>query len=414
MFKLQFYRCEAPRPHEGQSFRSEGAFAFTGASSEQQALWESIYRWLHPPASSAAGGGAPHALEEIDATALARRIASPECPDIKRLGSAYILGRAAAGPGEAGEVALSALLALFEHPWNVAARCAHFGIAAAGQAAIEPLCGLLERTTATLAARGAEEDIGVVWEHQPEPSDTLALVSHALGESVRVITPRVIDVMCDALATSLVHLNVQVHRITGGATKVAGPVRTGINGGRSDGNGADRSISLAVRAAASAVHALGMAAERVISSARDGDPAAEAHAAQIMQALLPVSLTLDPALSIPGARLSHDNSRFWLAEGAAYGILRLCSGSPGTSSLQVVTSTCPAHHSDQRYAPALCLGALDRLRQAVSANTAPIPRLLTWLEEAEAQRGWERMAAEASADNPEPWLAAGVSGVAWV
>jgi hypothetical protein len=461
MFKLQFYRCEAPRPSpvsaivqgadqiKSLQFRPKvglggGAFAFTGASTEQQALWEAIYGWLHPasPVAAAAGAGAE---SSFNVAVLAGRVASPDCPDITRLGSAYILGHAAARThremGAAPSEPLSALLSLLVHPWNVAARCAHFGIAAAGQVAVEPLCDLLERTSALVAAGDDSidgNDNGIYSEAhgEPAPSDTFALVSHALGESVRLVTPRVIDVMCDALTVSLHHLNEQVDRITRGTTStVVGPVRTGVNVGRSDGNGADRRLSLAVRAAAAATHALGMVAERTIlmsmsSAAAVAGKAAEAEgfAARILQSLLPVSLTADPALAIPGERLSHDNSRFWLAEAAAYGILRLCSGSKPTINainattltsgvqtvgLQVVTPTCPAHHSDQRYAPALCIAALGRLRHAVAAGAAPIPQLLCWLEDAQAEVGWKRMAAEASTDNPEPWLPSGVSGVAW-
>ena len=82
--------------------------------------------------------------------------------------------------------------------------------------------------------------------------------------------------------------------------------------------------------------------------------------------------------------------------------------------LQVVALTCPAHHSDQRYAPALCLAAVDRLRELLGGpNVVPIvvEELLPRLEKAE--KGWAAMAVEASVDNPEPWLVAGEHGVEW-
>ena len=82
------------------------------------------------------------------------------------------------------------------------------------------------------------------------------------------------------------------------------------------------------------------------------------------------------------------------------------------TSLQVVRTTCPAHHSDQRYAPALCLGALRRLTEEGDTQQAPYERLL--MERLERVReGWEAMAVEAASENPEPWLPAGVSGVEW-
>ena len=82
------------------------------------------------------------------------------------------------------------------------------------------------------------------------------------------------------------------------------------------------------------------------------------------------------------------------------------------TSLQVVCTTCPAHHSDQRYAPALCLGALRRLTEEGDAQQAPYVRLVTE-RLARVREGWEAMAVEAASENPEPWLPAGVSGVEW-
>jgi len=100
------------------------------------------------------------------------------------------------------------------------------------------------------------------------------------------------------------------------------------------------------------------------------------------------------------------------------GILRLCSGeiaalAGANTQLQIVQTTCPAHHSDQRYAPSLCLGGLRRLRAVAKTgrSTVTVRGLLQRLDTAEV--GWEEMAAAASSANPEPWLPAGVSGVAW-
>jgi hypothetical protein len=78
-----------------------------------------------------------------------------------------------------------------------------------------------------------------------------------------------------------------------------------------------------------------------------------------------------------------------------------------------VQTTCPAHHSDQRYAPSLCLGGLRRLRAVAKTgrSTVTVRGLLQRLDKVEV--GWEEMAAAASSANPEPWLPAGVSGVAW-
>lgn len=464
MFKLQFFRCAAPPATTStqqqlllaptlQPHATRGAFASTGATVEQQAIWESVYAWLRgecllPPmvatttTSGGAAAGHPLVQSAADTEQLCSRVASPEVPEILRVGSAYILGQAAAVESDIGAKALSELVGLLVHPWNVASRCAMYGVAAAGQPAVAPLCDLLERTTAALeAANGAggralaaeQEEEEQAEETSPQPSDTIALVCHALGESVQsaVASDRAVAALCAALVVTRRHLDEQIARVMdeGGLQRPTGPVRTGVNVNVASlsvvegGYAVDEGISLAVRAVAACVHALGMVAERVVAL-EVTSTSQLLLVEQLVDALLPLSLAPDPCcLSVPGDRFSHDNARFWLAEAAAYGVLRLCSGGVArqqlragqvahATSLQVVCTTCPAHHSDQRYAPALCLGALRRLTEEGDAQQAPYERLL--MERLERVReGWEAMAVEAASENPEPWLPAGVSGVEW-
>lgn len=250
--------------------------------------------------------------------------------------------------------------------------------------------------------------------------DTIALVSHALGESTQHPTERVVKALTIALEVTLTHLEAQIQRVVDPQqlAEAQTPIRTGVNAGRSNGQGADRWLSLAVRAASAVMDALGLVAEWVVAvPSHHGIESQRRMVVQICDAVLPVTLRPDPALRIPGNVLSHDNSRFWLAETAAYCVLRLVSSGATqvqTTHLQVVATTCPAHHSDQRYAPALCLAAVSRLRELLGdSNAVPIAvaELLPRLEK--AQEGWAAMAAEASVDNPEPWLARGEHGVEW-
>ena len=211
-----------------------------------------------------------------------------------------MLGQAAGNAGPLGEAALDALMGLMQHDWNVAARCAAYGLTAAAEAAVPPLSELLEQTTTALLQA---QDRAPAAE-SPEPSDTMALLCLALGECVHVPTARVVTVLSQALVAAMAHLHAQIERVTEGLASLSGPVRTG-DTGRSTGKGADRPISLAVRAASSVVDALGMVAERVVALPAGDEGTKELICNRILDALLPLSLTPDPALQIPGESLSH-------------------------------------------------------------------------------------------------------------
>jgi hypothetical protein len=71
--------------------------------------------------------------------------------------------------------------------------------------------------------------------------------------------------------------------------------------------------------------------------------------------------------------------------------------------------TCPAHHSDQRYAPALCLAV---------AQSLDLGAVLHGVEGMDAEAvvsRWRELSSIASAEVPEVWLQAGVApgGVEW-
>ena len=401
---------------------SYGAFAYTKASLEQQAIWSSIYSWMH--GSECVTGQHPLVRSDSDVEQLAARVTALTTTEIVRVGSAYILGQAAAlGHNAVAQTALSTLMQLLQHSRNVVARCAMYALTNAGARASDSLCTLLEGTTLRLLqVDPAKQPQSTLDGGEPSTMlDIIALVSHALGESTQHPTERVVKALTAALEVTLTHLEAQIQRVVDPqqlAEVAQTPIRTGINAGRSDGRGADRWLSLAVRAASAVMDALGLVAEWVVAvPPRHSIESQRRMVVRICDAVLPVSLRPDPALHVPGDVLSHDNSRFWLAEAAAYCVLRLVSSGAAqvqTTHLQVVALTCPAHHSDQRYAPALCLAAVDRLRQLLGGpNVVPIvvAELLPRLEEAE--EGWAAMAVEASVDNPEPWLVAGEHGVEW-
>ena len=85
-----------------------------------------------------------------------------------------------------------------------------------------------------------------------------------------------------------------------------------------------------------------------------------------------------------------------------------------------VKSTCPMHHSDQRYAPALCLAVAQSLQlhgffspqaEVLETNTATTSTVL---------KKWQTLLEIASSEVPESWLQAGqeaaaaLGGVEWV
>lgn len=403
-----------------------GTFAYTEASLEQQAIWESIYCWMMGGQECVASQH-PTCQSDTDVKRLAACITASSTTEIVRVGSAYILGQAVAlQRNPVATTALSTLLELLQHPRNVVARSAMHGLTNCGNHAVDSLCSLLEDTNVQwtqVNSAGVQpqpmEDLGKA----SKMLDIIALVCHALGEAVQHPTERVVEALAATLNTTLTILDVQIHRVVDMQHQLPcqgqvdqTPIRTGVNDGRSDGRGPDRCLSLAVRAVSTVMDVLGMVAERVVAMTIISLEVQRRLVAQICDAVLPVSLRPDPALRIPGNVLSHSNSRFWLAEAAAYCVLRLVSSGSTrvqTSTMQVVALTCPAHHSDQRYAPALCLGAVGRLRELMSISDnvpAPVMDLLPRLEEAE--RGWASMAADASVDNPEPWLP-GMHGVEW-
>ena len=396
------------------------SFAYTEASLEQQAIWESIYAWV-TQGHECVVSQHPLIQSDTDVKQLATRIAAPTTTEMVRVGSAYILGQAAALQNNAvAHTALSTLMELLQHPWNVVARCAMYGLCNPGTHATGALCALLEDANIQLGqtnSAGIQPQSMQAVDKASKLLDAIALVCHALGESSQHPTERVVKSLSETLDTTLAHLDLQIQRVVDPQHLVdleRTPIRTGVNAGRSDGQ-ADRWLSLTVRAVSAVMDALGMVAERVVVMPPHGLQAQ--LVAQICDAVLPVSVRPDPALQIPGDVLSHDNSRFWLAEAAAYCVLRLVSSGSTrtqTTSMQVVALSCPAHHSDQRYAPALCLAAVSRLRELISIGEnvpAAVAQLLPRLEEAE--KCWASMAASASVDNPEPWLPWGVHGVEW-
>jgi hypothetical protein len=109
------------------------------------------------------------------------------------------------------------------------------------------------------------------------------------------------------------------------------------------------------------VQALGVVGERAVAPLGGGGAGRATVAAAICDALLPLTMAdAEPCGELPAGSLGGDES--WVREGAAVGLLRLCSGGSAPGIAQVIEPTTPAYHSDARFVTALCDAALRRAR----------------------------------------------------
>ena len=152
------------------------------------------------------------------------------------------------------------------------------------------------------------------------------------------------------------------------------------------------------------VLALGMLAERVVANC---DTALGVH---ICKLLLPVTCAPEPADSLPPGFVRPAQGAYWVSEGAALALLRLCSDA-STVDGNCVAPTMPSQHSDARFAPGFCLLAMRRAEAGGGGvvGQAVLPMLHATLPR------WQQLYALASANVPEPWLAGKLGGgVEWL
>ena len=157
------------------------------------------------------------------------------------------------------------------------------------------------------------------------------------------------------------------------------------------------------RGTATVVMALGMLAERAVARADT------ALGVRICELLLPVTCAPEPAESLPPGSVRPAQGAYWVSEGAAFSILKLCSDKAAAAG-GCVAPTMPAQHSDARFAFGFCLLAL---RRAAAGGGGLVGReVMPLLRASESE--WRELYVAASADVPEPWLGAGEGGVEWL
>ena len=388
-------------------------------------MWTSIWRWMHggstsPPAAALTASTPRVLLLEAGGV-------HGELTEVERTGEAYMLGNAAAN---GDRHALAALFHVLQEPASeVCRRAAGYGLGAAGARAVQGLAALLQQ----LALSAGEGSIGLLG--TAEGRSLGAACVHALGEACaacplgsRHLAKGAVASLRTVLGLQLADLTEQVSRLTAAGAGHGGgdsPIRTGVGDGASSkktwagrpmsGGGAtpsnDPAASAAVRATTATVHALGLLSECACATGgtAGSDEASAAAATQlsVMEVLLPLTMAPDPCQYLHGSTLSHPNARFWVTEGAAIGMARLAIARGG--GLRCVLPTCPAHHSDQRYAPALCLAVTQSLDlEAVLWGASGM--------DVETVVGrWRELSSIASAEVPEAWLQAGIApgGVEW-
>ena len=128
------------------------------------------------------------------------------------------------------------------------------------------------------------------------------------------------------------------------------------SGGANGRNPADSFATAHQRGVATAVLALGMLAERAVAT---GDATV---GLQICELLLPVVTAVEPAESLPPGYVRPAQAAYWVSEGAAFALLKLCSDAGSGKGAQgaAVRPTMSAQHSDARFSFGFCLLAIRR------------------------------------------------------
>lgn len=397
MFKLQWFRTAAPSVSwDHNNAEVDLPFAYTGASPEQQAVYEAAWSWMKgelvpPPITNHLSPPT-----KLEADLFGDR-------EYKRVASAYSLGRHAAG-GDAS--ALDILNAALCGEDDDASRSAMYGCGGAGDAVVPMLCNALA------GARQASD-----WRTQIN-------VTHALNEAVRTPSRTVVHELQMTLDSAVAAMDRHARQDQEGTydrtevnevadkeflEKMPPAAATGYLG---DPERA-ANVAGARRALSTCIQALGTLGERAVSSG-DG-----AMVEQLVDVLLPYTVAPEPgaaleSLGTNGRALSGirpGQSEFWAREGAAIGLLRLASATPDDVSL--VTSSTPGHHGDDRFIPALCQYAYARAKGSVAASGLA-KKMVSYNEL------WASLADAAGANSEEPWLKSlgdapgGGSGVAWL
>ncbi len=152
------------------------------------------------------------------------------------------------------------------------------------------------------------------------------------------------------------------------------------------------------------VLALGMLAERVVERSD------RTLGMQICKLLIPVTCAPEPAESLPPGYVRPAQGAYWVSEGAAFALLKLCSDARSLAG-NCIAPTAPSQHSDARFAPGFCLLAVRRAEMGGGGvvGAAVLPLLRATLPR------WQELYKIASADVPEPWLGGDLGGgVEWL
>lgn len=402
MFKLQFLRTVAPTSpswdHDTEPVDSP-PFAYTNASSEQQAVYEAAWSWMKgesvpPPTKNQLP--APSTLEADLLGDL----------EYKRVASAYSLGRHAVG-GDAS--ALDVLEAALCGEGDDASRSAMYGCGGAGDVAVPMLLRALAR------AREAGD-----WRTQIN-------AAHALNEAVRTPSKAVQRELQTTLELAVAAMESCVREDREGSYPQSASEKKeakkvyhekmpleAAKGYLEDPERAAKASGIR-RTLTTCIQALGTLGERAVAS---GDAA---MVGDLVDVLLPYTVSPEPGAALESfhtngrarSGIRPGQSEFWAREGAAIGLLRLASAAPDDVSL--VTPSTPGHHGDDRFIPALCQYALARAEAGGSVAGSDVAGKM-----AACSKRWALLADAAGAQSKEPWLQAlgdapgGGSGVAWL
>ena len=415
MFKLQFFRSSAPTEaswdHQPDADGGSPPFADTGEPRVKQVVWETVWDWMR---------GAPRSAEsayvdsDSEASTLVDTLTSSQ-DEVERIGSGYSLGTLVRGGGAEGETALRELLRLSRHGSEDAMRASMYALASGGSTAAPAIAAALSEAVATDDDGGSTPQASATRQLEYQPSRevtsasqrraSITSLAYALGEAVR--SAESAEGPLAALSGCMEAMGSEV-----------------VSAADADDEAAAIELHTVI---ASIIQAVGCIGERVVTTAAPAEAAK--LTAQIAEMLLPWTTAsshepsddLKPAFREGfvknGADFTKNGNpafadRFdklhggQAREGAAYGLLRLASGGlrerdgPRTVG-QVVDHPTPAHHSDERYIPALCDAALRRLRSGHDDSRRDV---LEPLFEG-AEKLWQDRAAEAAVNSPEPWLA---------
>lgn len=478
MFKLMFMRTTAPPSRdltpEAKDFHQTSAWPIAGTSIGDTALWKSNLEYL---LSLPTPRGA--LLSEEQVAALEQQLCSTSCSERQRVGAAYALGRTAAGE-RAGTAARVLLQCVQNQADSSLGRAASYGLAAAGDTMLPSLLRLLQQHHDELPQEGG-------CDHQsPIMVTRLAL---AIGEGVRSTAAACLAVPPLVKAAAAMEQGLATYLSSAAMAATLASVQ---EASRRVEQGKPSEMALSPpevenagatywrHALCTVLLAIGSVCERLVApSSLTTSTEAEVAAASAMasRCLLrfatpredQFSTMLEPTHANPhaitevhqhradsmGTRawslVAPEQTEFWSRMISAVALLRLCSGalvcmrdhhhqsddSGGTPSSQVLSEGSVSHHGDDRFAPALCILAMQRAQHCCAASSrksisshhhhagnalAAASAALDEMKRVGAAGIWEATAEDLARRSSEPWLRqrspphgkAAMAGVQWL